>query len=494
MWRWLVGAVAALVVGVGGVMAVRTATFEAAPAAAGGVVLPDAPTVDIDVAAQRLSAAIQIQTISRTPGIVEDPAAFDALHLLLAQSYPRVHASMTRETVAGHSLVYTLQGSDISLAPMVLLAHQDVVPIEPGTEQDWEQSPFSGAIVDGYVWGRGAMDDKGSMIAILEAMEALLAQGFTPQRTVIFAFGHDEEVQGAGAVAIAAQMQARGQRAWFVLDEGMAVVEDFPLTDGPAALIGIAEKGYMSVRVTARADGGHSSLPQDDTALDRLSRAILAIRARPFAGGAADGPAAELLRAVYPALGLLERVAIANQWALGGVLNDQLSATPAGAALARTTIAPTIIAGGTKENVLPQEAHAIINLRLHPRDTPESALEHLRASVAGIEGVTIEPEGRPNPASPVSAIDGEAFRLIAAAAAASSPDEAVVAPMLVLGATDSRHFAAVAENTYRFFPMWSRQEDLSRIHGTGERLSIDNLQRMIAFYAQLIAAGAGPAA
>lgn len=483
-------ALAALAIGALAILGARMAMYPAGPAFSAAADLAAAPDVDIDRASQSLSRAVQIPTISRTAGVVEDPDAFAALRLHLAQTYPRVHAAMTREIVVGHSLLFTLAGSDPSLPPMVFLAHQDVVPIEEGSEDQWPHPPFSGAIADGFVWGRGAMDDKGSLIALMEAMEALLAQGFAPRRTVMFAFGHDEEVLGAGAEAMAGLLKERGQRAWFVLDEGSAILEDFPLTGAPVALIGIAEKGYMTVRVTATGEGGHSSMPPADTAAERLSRAILAIRDRPFPGGAREAPVAGMLQALYPELGFAPRLAIANQWALGGVLNDQISATPGGNALMRTTIAPTVIGGGTKENVLPQEMYALINLRLHPRDTPEAALAYLQQSVAGIEGVSLAFEGQPNPASPVSSAVGDAYALLHAAATAHAPPGAPVAPMLVLGATDARHFADVAENVYRYFPMLERQEDLSRIHGNGERLSLANLERMIRFYGQVIATGA----
>lgn len=488
VWRGLVLVLVAVLALVGVVLA-RTLMMRA-PEAAAAVELPAPPAIDEAAAAARLGEAIRFQTISREAGVVGDPAAFRGLHAFLARAYPRTHAAFTREYVNDLSLLYTLPGSDPSAAPILLLAHQDVVPVEAGTEGDWEAEPFSGALIDGMVYGRGAADDKGSLIAIFEATEALLAQGFTPRRGVILAFGHDEEVSGAGAAAMAALLRERNIRPWFALDEGMAVVLDEPTTGGPVALIGVAEKGYMSVRVAARAEGGHSSMPQAETAADKLARAIIAIRARPFRGGVQDGPAGALLDALGPRLGFMQRMAIANRWLFGGLIEEQVSASPAGDAILRTTIAPTILAGGAKDNILPQEMHAIINLRLHPRDSVAGALAHLRASVADIDGVTIEPEGAPNEPSPVSSTQGEAYALIASAAAAHVPEGAPVAPMLVLAATDSRHYVGVAENVYRFQPVWARQADLSRIHGTGERLAVADMGRMARFYAQLIAAGA----
>jgi carboxypeptidase PM20D1 len=452
--------------------------------------LAAAPEINADLAAAHLGEAVRIRTISRKEGVVEDPESFLAFHAFLEAAYPRVQAAFQREVVADYSLLYTLTGSDPSLPPMLLMAHQDVVPVEAGTENDWEAPPFSGEIRDGYVYGRGSVDDKGYLVAVMEAMEVLLAAGFEPRRTIMLAFGHDEEVLGSGAKAVARLLGERNVHPWFVLDEGMGVLLDSPLTGKPATLIGIAEKGYVTVRVTARAEGGHSSMPPRETAAERLSRAILAIRARPFPGHMEDGPIAGMLDAFAPHLGFAQRAVLSNRWAFGPLLGSRIGSTPAGNALLRTTIAPTELGGGTKENVLPQEVHALVNLRLNPRDTVEGALEHLRRSVAGIEGIKIEIHGTPTEPSPVSSTTSDSYALLAAAARAHSPEGAPVAPMLVLGGTDSRYYAPISENVYRFAPEWGLQSEYSRIHGTGERMSLENLGRMTRFFAQLVETGA----
>jgi len=473
-----------------GIVVVRTAMIRPAAKVAAPVNLAPAPEINVDLAAAHLGEAIRIVTISRTEGVVENPESFLSFHAFLQAAYPSVHAALRREVVADYSLLYTLPGSDPALPPILLLAHQDVVPVEVGTEGDWEAPPFAGEFRNGYIYGRGAIDDKGSLVAIMEAMETLLARGFLPRRTVILAFGHDEEVLGGGAKAIARLLGERNIHPWFVIDEGMAVLLDNPLTGKPAALIGIAEKGYMTVRVTARSEGGHSSMPPRETAAERLSRAILAIRAHPFAGHLDEGPIAGMLDAFAPHLGFVQRAVISNRWAFGPLLRSRMGATPAGNALLRTTIAPTEVDGGTKENILPQEVHALVNLRLNPRDSVAAALEHLRNSVAGIEGISLEVHGTPTEPSPVSSTTSDSYALLAAAAKAHSPEGAPVAPMLVLGGTDSRFYASLTENVYRFAPEWILQSEFSRVHGTGERLSLENLGRMVRFFVQLVDTGA----
>jgi len=471
-----------------GIVAVRTAMFRPSAAAAAPLNLAPAPKIDVGLAAAHLGEAIRIRTISRIEGVVEDPAAFQALHALLQSNYPRLHAALRREVVAGYSLLYTLPGLDPSLPPVLLLAHQDVVPVEAGTEGAWEAPPFSGELRNGRVYGRGAMDDKGSLVAIMEAMETLLASGFAPRRTVMLGFGHDEETLGSGARAIAGLLAARGTHPWFVIDEGMAVYLNNPMLGGRAtALIGIAEKGYLTVRVTARAEGGHSSVPPQETAADRLSRAILAIRAHPFEAHLEEEPVGGMMDALAPHLGFAYRAVFTNRWAFGPLLRSRLASTAMGNALLRTTIAPTQLGGGAKENVLPQEVHALINLRLHPADSVERALAHLRRSVAGIDGVSVDIHGTPSEPSPVSSTTSDSYALVAALARVHAPEGAPVVPMLVLGGTDSRHFARLAENVYRFAPEWAGESEFRIVHGTGEYLSVDNLGRMVRFFAQLMA-------
>ena len=485
MKRGFLALLAVLVLFVG-IVVIRTVIIRPAANAAAPVNLAPAPAIDVDLAAAHLGKAIRIGTVSRAEGVVENPEAFLAFHAFLQAAYPRLHAALRREVVADYSLLYTLPGSDTTLPPILLLAHQDVVPVEAGTEDAWEAPPFAGEVRDGYIYGRGAIDDKGSLVAVMEALETLLAQGFHPRRTVMMAFGHDEEVLGGGAQEIARLLGERSIRPWFVVDEGMVVLLDNPFTGKPAALIGIAEKGYLTVRVTARAKGGHSSMPPRETAAERLSRAILAIRAHPFAGYFDEGPIAKMLGAFAPHLGFAQRAVISNRWIFGPLLRSRIGSTPAGNALLRTTIAPTEIDGGTKENILPQEVHVLVNLRLHPQDSVERALEHLRRSVAGIDGIGIEVHGKPAEPSPVSSTTSDSYTLLAAAGGAHSPEGAAVAPMLVLGGTDSRFFAPLTENVYRFAPAWILQSEFSRVHGTGERLSAENLGRMVRFFAQLM--------
>jgi carboxypeptidase PM20D1 len=311
---------------------------------------------------------VRFQTVSHQDPAEDQPAEWDKLHAWLQTTYPDAHRVMGREVVAGHALVYTWQGTDRTLAPIVLMAHQDVVPVTPGSEGAWTHPPFDGVIADGAVWGRGSIDDKGSLVTLFEALDGLAKAGFTPKRTVILVSGHDEEVRGGGAKAAAALLKSRGVKAQFVLDEGMVVVEDHPVTKKPVALIATAEKGYATLTVTAPAVGGHSSAPPAQTGVTTLAKAVLAIADKPFPMKF-NGPGADMLKSLAPHSSTTIKMAAANTWLFSPLLVSQTAKTPAGAAMLHTTIAPTMLKGSPKENVLPQDATAWINYRIAPGDS-----------------------------------------------------------------------------------------------------------------------------
>ncbi len=490
MVRLIVAAIALGLATLVGFAGYRTATFTAPPPPT-EIAAPEtsAYAIDTNAAADRLAQAIRFRTVSLVAE-TDDRTPFQQFHAWMLATYPNFHAVARRELVGELSLLYTWEGSDPAQPPIVMLAHQDVVPAPDVTRADWRTDPFIGTVRDGAVWGRGATDDKGSLVGLLEAAEFLAVQGRRPTRTIMFAFGHDEEIGGGeGAVRIAALLAERGVRAWFVIDEGMAALERHPLTGGPASMIGIAEKGGATLRVRAVAQPGHSSMPPPETAVSLLAEAVDRIHAMPIQRSLEGGPALAMMRALAPELSLTNRVAISNEWLLGPVLRQRLQSSPPAMALMGTTVAPTMMNAGVRPNVMPAEAEAMINFRLHPRDTSEDILRRARQAVAHLEGVTVEWAEPPREASGISSTTSSSYALIAALSREILP-EAPVAPGLVIAGTDSRHYADVAENVYRFQPMLVAQEDLDGIHGNNERLTIDNLDRMIRFYIGLMEAGA----
>lgn len=485
-----IAALAVVLAALIGVVLYRALTFGAGQAQPAAVAL-DQIDLDMEAAAAHLGEAIRFRTVSLAGAATDDPTQFDLFHEWMAATYPAFHAAARRENI-GHSLLYTWEGADPSLPPIVLLAHQDVVPVPQDTVASWSADPFGGELRDGAVWGRGALDDKGSLVALLEAAEHLAAQGRKPARTILFGFGHDEEIGGEeGARRIAALLAERGERAWFVLDEGGGVIDQHPLTGAPVAMIGVSERGYGAMRVRAAGQAGHSSLPPPETAVSTLALAITRIHRMRLDRRLEGGPAMDMMRALGPELSLPARAAIANEWLFGPLIQQQMASSAPGRALVGTSVAPTMLQAGVRSNVLPAEATAIINFRIHPRDTADSLLARARAEVADLEGVTVDWSDNPRNADPISSSTSSGYALIAGLSRTLSSD-APVAPMLVLGGTDSRHYRDVAEDVYRFAPVIAGLEEARRAHGIDERLTTANLERMIRFYVGIMEAGAAP--
>jgi len=436
-------------------------------------------TPTIPAAAERLAEAIRFPTISWEEADRFDREAFLAFHTFLERSFPRVHASLRREVVNEYSLLYTWQGEDASRKPILLTDHFDVVPVAEDTLDEWQQAPFAGVIADGFIWGRGTMDDKSGALALLEAVEGLLAQSFAPQRTIYLAIGHDEELGGdEGAGVTAALLRERGVRFDFTLDEGGAVVSGaVPGVESPLALIGIAEKGYVMIEVTAHADGGHSSMPPRTTAIGRLARAIQAIEEHPMPARV-SGPAALLLDEIGEHMKFPLKTVVENRWLFGPILRAYLSGNPATNAMIRTTTAVTMVEGGVKPNVLPDTATASVNFRLLPGDTGEDVLAHVREAVDD-DDVDVELTYA-HEASHVADPESASFELLRASLDEVMPD-VIAAPYLSLGGTDTKHYVDLAENSYRFNALRAGPDDLTRAHGVNERVAVANYTECIAF-------------
>ena len=448
-----------------------------------------APPLALDEAglAQRLAGAIRFRTISSHADAQLNADQFRGLHAYLQQRYPRVHATLKRELVGDLSLLYTWPGSDGTAAPILLMAHQDVVPIAPGTEATWQSPPFGGQVQDGFIWGRGAWDDKGNLIAQLEAVELLLAGGFQPRQTVYLAFGADEEVGGhRGARAIAGLLQSRGVRLDFVIDEGLLITEGvLPGLAAPAALIGIAEKGAMSVVLRVTATPGHSSMPppQGTSAIAMMSAALRRLDDRQLPA-AIRGVAHEMFDTIAPEMSGFARVALSNLWLFGPVVQAQLERGASTNAMLRTTTALTVFNAGNQFNVLPGVAEATVNYRILPGDTGAGVLRHVKDTVASdrFELIALPDAYDPPPVSPSQSAS---YELINRTVRSLFPGT-IVAPSLMIGGTDSRHFAGISRHIYRFSPVRARPEDLPRFHGTDERISSANLAELVRFYHQLL--------
>lgn len=463
-----------------GVLLFRALTLDSKQIAATSA---PAVAIDRDAAVARLSQSVQIRTVSSEP--------FDRLELIawLTLSYPRVHASLHRELVGHDALLYTWPGSDPALPALLLMGHYDTVPVEPAALAKWTQPPFSGAVVDGFIWGRGTLDDKLTVISLLEAAELLLAQNHRPKRTIYFAFGSDEKIGGThGAAEIAKLLASRRVKLDAVIDEGgiltLGTVEG---TSKPVAVIGIAEKGSATIELLARGNGGHSSMPPPRTEVGAIAEAVDRVQKNPFDAGI-SGASAAMFRWLAPEMPLERRVVMANLWLFEPVLEKQARRSTSFNAILRTTTAPTILSGGVKDNVIPSEARAVINFRILPGDSVQKVVDHVKRAVDDPHIQVRLVEGWEP--SPVSDAETPQFRALQQTIMQTFP-EALVTPYLVVGATDGRYFRSLTPNVYRFMPVVMTQKDLERVHGIDERVSIDAYLNAIRFYRTLILNMAG---
>jgi carboxypeptidase PM20D1 len=484
MLRVFYGLVAVAVV-VLGIAAVHTLTLMPAPVVRDAHITPVPDVSGADVA-QRLATLVRFKTVSYGAGLHEEAknAQLDAMRAWMEQTYPNFHRVTTREII-GKSLLFTWKGTDPSLAPVLLMAHMDVVPVVPGSERQWQHDPFSGDIAGGYVWGRGSIDDKGMLVCIFEAAERLAAAGFTPARTIIFSFGQDEEVGGSeGTANVAKVVGGRGIHLSWVLDEGGTIqTEPYPGVHTPIAVVAVAEKGYLSLKLVAHGTGGHSSRPTNDLAIERLSRAIVAVVHHPFESGLDDIQRGKLA-ILAPYTPFATKFVLGNLWLTAPLVTHEMGAVPDGAARLHTTISPTMINGGVKDNVLPPEATAVINFRLHPRDTIASAIDHVKSAIDDPRVDVIQMQETNSEASKVSDINGESYKFLVR----EIGDEfnVPVAPDTTTGATDSRHYLPYADAVFRLDPFHFGPEDSARVHGTNERIAISDLGPGVRFFMRVM--------
>jgi carboxypeptidase PM20D1 len=447
-------------------------------------VKPVAPlALERDAVAARLAGALKFRAISDAASGDANAGQFVAMQAYLEQAFPRLHATLKREMV-GHSMLFTWQGSDPQAKPAMWLAHQDVVPVAPGTEANWQQPPFDGVVKDGFIWGRGSWDDKGSLVAQMEAVETLLAQGYQPRATLYLGFGADEEVGGRrGAVEIARLLKSRGVQLDYILDEGMLVTQG--IMNGiarPVALIGVAEKGYASVNLAVQTAPGHSSMPPQKTAIGAMSAALAALEKNQMPVEL-RGVARDMFDTIAPEMQGMNRVVLSNLWLFAPVVKQQMAQAPGTNAVLRTTTALTVVHAGNKDNVLPGRADAVVNFRIRPGDSVAGVMAHVREAVDN-DAVHAELDAGASEPSPVSPLESPQYALINRTIREVFND-AVVAPGIVIGATDARHYKDVSQHVYRFSPVRAGKDDLPRFHGTNERLGVDNYLEAIRFYVQL---------
>ena len=428
----------------------------------------------ITPAAERLSQAIRFKTVSYKDISKMDLPLFSAFETFLEESYPLVHEKLEKINVNRHGLVFRWQGKD-SGRRILLTAHYDVVP---AGDSGWPFPPFSGQIDNGKIYGRGSLDDKGSLIAIFESVTALLQEAYEPPVDIWFAFGFDEEVGGAhGAQRIAAFFQEQDLIFDYVLDEGGAVADGSMMgIDKPVAVIGVAEKGNTSFKLTFKGEPGHSATPPKKTAIGEMGKFISAVEKNPQKPRLTETVKA-MLKAIAPHMKGIARFILAHPDLFAPVIIKILMGNRQTAAMLRTTYVFTMTEGGTAHNVLPHTAECTVNVRILQGDSTDAVLKRFEAIGIPFSAETIMLD------EPTKAADlnSQGMNHLKTCIASVFPD-AVITPYLMTGGTDCRHYDQVTKNAYRFSPFRISEEELELVHGDGEYLSIQNLESMVEFY------------
>ena len=478
MWIYILIALAIALLVLLTVIVVRTIAFKPS-----STINPTLAPIefDKDKAVYNLQQLVRCKTVSYRDSSLEDSEEFDKLVALLPTLYPNVHKACTLTTLDDRGLLYLWKGKDDSYSPAVLMAHYDVVPV---VEEGWDEPAFEGIIKDGALWGRGTLDTKVTMNAILTASDHLIAEGFVPDRDIYFAFSGNEEINGKGAINIVDYFEKEGITPSFVLDEGGAVVENvFPGVKAPCGMIGIAEKGMIDLRYTIKSSGGHASAPKPHTPVGELSQACVNIENKPFKSHLTP-PVAKMFDTLGRHSNILYRVIFANMWLFGGLL-DSICKKSGGElnALMRTTVAFTQMQGSQASNVIPPEASMVSNIRLNPHDTMDSAVEYIK-KVADNDNLDISIISGVNP-SRISRTDCEGYAKVAHAVS-STWVGSIVTPYLMMQCSDSRHYGRISDKVYRFSAMDLTKEERSSIHGHNERIRLETIAKATEFYIRLM--------
>lgn len=444
--------------------------------------------VNVDRYRKHLSEAIRIKTVSHVDPNDTDWAEFEKFHEFLKTEYPLITKNLSVETIGRASLIYRWQGKDPSLEPIALLSHQDVVPLEEGTEHEWTHPGFDGVDDGEFIWGRGALDMKNHLIAVMESVETLLEEGFEPERDVYLLFGDNEEVMSttdSGAMNIVATLKERGIHLDSVLDEGGAMlpvnvkgVIDNKLLAG----IGIAEKGYADYEISLRGKGGHSSQSPKHTAIGKMADVIKDIENHQFKSHLSDN-VFELFTEIGKNCTYPVRLVTCNLKFLKPALIEVMKQIPPAASFIRTTTGITMAEGSPAANVLPQKASITVNFRMMPGTTVEDVEKHIRKVVRN-KDIEVKLLKGKNPSS-FSPTDSRCFNIIKRLAMAVD-ENTIVAPFLVMGGTDAYHYQPICDNVYRYAPFKASTELLLTTHGTNERLPIACIEDSVSFFKRYV--------
>ena len=435
----------------------------------------------------RLAKALTFKTISQDPRMI-DSAQFEGLFQHIAVSFPTLWSTLDIDTLGSYTLFMKLKGTASQPNNQLFISHLDVVPVDQKSLTDWEHPPFEGTIADDVIYGRGALDDKSSALGTLEALESLLVSGWRPANTLYFCMGSDEEIGGQhGAAVVAEHCRTQGIRFDHALDEGGIIsTGSIPgLQQTPVALIGTAEKGYVSVEVNFSLAGGHSSIPNAETAITQATAFVHSLSDDPIFPGEFSKPLDGFVDHLVPEMPYGLRILFALRPLSTPLVLSAYQKSNTGRALTGNTAVATMISSGIKDNVIPVNARVVCNTRTLPGTTIEDVIARYQERATTFGG-TVTPYGlSKSEATGTSSPDQPGFIALGRCVRSTFP-EALVSPYLTIGGTDSKNFEGLVDHTYRFLPVVLNKDEIGAIHGTNEKITVDAYHRVVEFYIRVL--------
>lgn len=435
--------------------------------------------IDESRVVESLSQMIKFKTISYADKTLIDESEFEKFRSYLKERYPMIF-SVGEYSEHFKGMLIKIKG-DSSESPAVFMSHYDVVPING----HWKEDPFSGRVDEKTIYGRGTLDTKSSLNAVMEALEYALSKNKVFKQDLYVAFGGDEETFGVSAKTIVDYLESQHVKPAFVLDEGGAIVSKmFPGVAKKAAVVGIAEKGFLNVKLIAKSKGGHASTPPKETPLTLLAKAIVKLNNHKSFKLKLTPPVKALFEHLAPeSNSFFIRMLFANLWLFLPLV--KLIAKSSGGeflSLFKTTQAFTQASGSEAINVLPSLAEIGVNYRLRPHESSKDVIDRVKRLVSpyGVDVEAVEI----SEATSTSFVDDQ-YKIIEKAIKQTWPD-VIPAPYLMIATSDSRHYHAICDNVYKFSPMDVSKADLAKIHGVDEDITIENVINGVQFYLNII--------
>ncbi len=428
---------------------------------------------------ERFQEILRSKTIWDAGNPNADHTSFDEFVPKLKQLYPDVFSHLELTMVHDYGIMLRWNGSNPQLAPVILMAHHDVVEANP---EGWTHDPFAAEIDDGKIWARGAVDTKCILAALFEATDSLLAQGYIPPRDVYLCSSNCEEDRGETALRMAELLKGQGIVPALVLDEGGAIIDNAPLgISREFAVIGISEKGVLDALITTNSPGGHAATPSPEDATSTLVSGLDALQKNPPAAKL-PVPVETMLKELASYGSFALRLVFGNLWLFKPLVIKIMKGNHETAAMLRTTYAITQLEGSQAANVIPRQAKATVNVRVDPSESVDIAMNRLKTHFDDSTNFRIANDVNPSPSAP---FDDEPFDYLRKIIHSVYPD-AGIAPYIQTSCSDARHFHQICPHTYRFAGFLFTGDQRASIHGQDENLGVDSYLRGVGFYTEFI--------